>query len=123
MTQQPPPFKKTEADGIEILCVKDVAEYLKKSPSWVYKNFKLLGGAKIGGSVFFPPKEKIYERLFQQTEEMVGVLFPVQKAPLHGGRIQNQERSGGRRSRTEKGGETAAEAEARKNRHGLFDPA
>ena len=107
---------------MHVLCVKDVAEFLNKSRSWVYEHVEALGGVKIGGSVFFPPKERIYERLFQQTEEMVGVLFPPPKTDPHRGWIQDQERSSGRRGRKKKGGETAAQAKARKNRHGLFDP-
>jgi hypothetical protein len=92
------------------MCVKDVAKFLKKSQSWVYKNFEILGGVKVGGSVLFPSKEKIYERLFQQEKEVVRVLLPVQKTAVHGGRVQE-----------EKGSKETAKPEDRRNRHGLFD--
>jgi len=43
---------------------EEVAQFLHKSPSWVYKNWQLLGGVKLRGSLFFPNKEDLYEHLF-----------------------------------------------------------
>lgn len=52
-----------------IQTVEEVAQFFQKSPSWVYRNWKKLGGKKLGGSLFFPSKEDIYERLlFKNTK-------------------------------------------------------
>ena len=51
-----------------ILSPEEVAQYLRKSLSWVYKNAGLLGARKLGGSLFFPAKEDLYERLFCQRK-------------------------------------------------------
>ena len=40
-------------DRHRIMTVEEVAEYLRKSPSWVYKNWRKLGGVKLGGSLMF----------------------------------------------------------------------
>jgi hypothetical protein len=47
---------------------EDVALFLRKSVSWIYKHWRELGGVKIGGSIFFPEKETLYERLFCRKE-------------------------------------------------------
>ena len=39
MTRQPPYFHNPESHGIETMCVKDVAKFLKISQSWVYKHY------------------------------------------------------------------------------------
>ena len=54
----------------EIMTPKEAAEYLQKSVSWVYKNWEMLGGRKLKGSIFFPSKEDLYERLFGKREGM-----------------------------------------------------
>ena len=38
----------------DIMTPEEVAWYLRKSPSWVYKHWQILGGVKLGGSFFFP---------------------------------------------------------------------
>ena len=38
------------ADEKNILTLEETAQYLRKSTSWVYKNWKILGGRKLGGS-------------------------------------------------------------------------
>ena len=48
-----------------IMTVEETARFMRKSVSWVYKNSADLGGRKLGGSLFFPSKEDLYERLFQ----------------------------------------------------------
>jgi predicted DNA-binding transcriptional regulator AlpA len=111
-------FQKPNNHDIIILCVKDVAEYLGKSPSWVYANYKLLGGVKVEGSMFFPSKEKIYERLFRQEEEMVEVRIPLPEAKVHEIGLRDEKRSIGGRSRKKKGGEKSEKDGI--NRHGLF---
>jgi hypothetical protein len=35
---------------------EETAQYMRKSLSWVYKNADLLGGRKLGGSLFFSSK-------------------------------------------------------------------
>ena len=120
MQSQPLYFQKSDTHVIEVMCVKDVAKFLKRSSSWVYKNFQELGGVKVGGSVLFPAKEKIYERLFQQKEEMVGVLLPVQKTALHQSRIPKEKGCSGSRGRKKKGDQKTKE-DTRTNRHGLFE--
>jgi hypothetical protein len=42
----------------EIMTPEEVALYLRKSTSWVYKHWQELGGRKLGGSLFFPRKEE-----------------------------------------------------------------
>ena len=51
-----------------IMTVEEVAQFLHMSPSWVYKNWQLLGGVKLRGSLFFPRKENLYERIFHKGE-------------------------------------------------------
>jgi len=43
----------------DIMTPEEVAQFLHKSPSWVYKNWQLLGGVKLRGSLFFPSKGKV----------------------------------------------------------------
>ena len=38
----------------DIMTPEEVAQFLRKSLSWVYKNWRLLGGVKLGGSILFP---------------------------------------------------------------------
>ena len=54
-----------------ILTPEETAQYLRKSLSWVYKNAEILGGRKLGGSLFFPAKEDLYERIFYKRQEPV----------------------------------------------------
>jgi hypothetical protein len=52
-------MENTTIDRFEekaIMGVEEVAQYLRKSQSWVYKNWKILGGRKLGGSLFFSKK-------------------------------------------------------------------
>lgn len=60
----------------DILTPEEVAQYLHKSLSWVYKNWKVLGGKKLRGSLFFPNKEELYEHLFHKRERMEVRLHP-----------------------------------------------
>jgi hypothetical protein len=41
----------------DIMTPEEVALFLRKSPSWVYKHARELGARKLGGSLFFPNKE------------------------------------------------------------------
>ena len=67
-------------DGI--LTVKDVASYLHKSDTWVYRHWRKLGGVKVGGSVLFPSKEIVYEYIFQKGQRLASGL-QSKRGPLH----------------------------------------
>ena len=110
-----------------IMCVDEVAHFLHKSPSWVYKNWQELGGVKLGGSLFFPSKEELYERLFKEKQGVEIRLHPTGDQ-VHKSLVQNQE--GGRQGRKQKAGggvirkntgsnESDGKA-ARNDRHNLF---
>ena len=60
----------------DILTPEETARYLRKSTSWVYKNWKILGGRKLGGSLFFPKKEDLYEYLFCKRQGVALRLHP-----------------------------------------------
>ena len=51
-----------------IMTPEDVARFLKKSLSWVYKHWQELGGVKLGGSLLFPSKEDLYVSLFGKRQ-------------------------------------------------------
>ncbi len=50
----------------DIMTRAEVAQFLQKSLSWVYKNWQKLGAVKLGGSLFFPSKGELYELLFNK---------------------------------------------------------
>ena len=105
----------------DILTPEEVAQFFRKSPSWVYKNWKELGGRKLGGSLLFPKKEDLYERLFHQREG-VTIRFHPKRNQAHRSLVQNQ--SQGKKGRSKKkGGDTKSEnkKEDCPNRHGILD--
>lgn len=105
-------------DNLSIMTAEEVAKFLKKSQSWVYQNWQELGGVKLKGSLLFPSKEELYERLFGKKER-VEVRFHQQRQSVHGFMVQNQKRSQKSRSQTKRGGrKTDFLSDA--NRHGLF---
>ncbi len=84
----------------DILTIEEVAQYLRKSPSWVYKHWKILGGVKLGGSILFPSKEELQERLFGKGQG-VSVRFHPPGDQAHGSLVQNKKRGkGGRGKKT-----------------------
>ena len=93
----------------------DIAKIFKQSLSWVSKNYKKLGGIKIGGRMFFPPEEKLYERLFRD-EQGVEIRLHDEGGEVHSSILQDQTRS--ERGRAKK--KIRAE-HANLNRHGLLD--
>ena len=112
---------KTE-EKYAILSPEEAARFLHKSVSWVYKHWKKLGGRKLGGSLFFPGKENLYEHIFNQGHGMEVRLHPQRDTAVKS-RIQNQDI--GKKSRSKKKGGTG-ETETRdsgSNRHGLFGTA
>jgi len=59
-----------------IMTLQEVSQFLHKSESWVYKHWKGLGGKKLGGSLFFPEKEDLYECLFSKRKGVEIRLHP-----------------------------------------------
>jgi predicted DNA-binding transcriptional regulator AlpA len=107
----------------QIVCTpKEVAHYLGKSVSWVYKNQSELGVRKLGGSLFFPEKEELYERLFGKGKGLEVRLHPEWNQ-VHKGMVsaKTRRRQGGNRK---KGGAKESGAGDRSagdaNRHGLL---
>jgi len=68
--------------------VEEIAQYLHKSSSWVYKNWKVLGGRKLRGSLFFPSKEDLYERVLFKEEKAVSVRVHREGNQVHGNLVQ-----------------------------------
>ena len=50
------------------LNAKKVAQLFNKSQAWAYKHWNELGGKKFGGSIIYPPKEKIIEIVFSKKQ-------------------------------------------------------
>jgi len=105
----------TSASGI--LTAKEVVQYLPKSLSWVYKNWQLLGGVKLGGSLFFPSKGEFYERLFQKGQGLANGLH-TKRGPTHPRLVHIQNKGQTGRSPKKKGANTEWESDP--NRHGLL---
>jgi len=103
-----------------ILNIEDVAQYFRKSPSWVYKNWKILGGRKLGGSLIFPAKEDLYEYVFCEKEG-VEVRLHSKRNQGHKSLVQNEERSFGSGIKKEGGNKESGTGSDAKNRHGLLD--
>ncbi|MGA2958490.1 MAG: helix-turn-helix domain-containing protein [Thermodesulfobacteriota bacterium] len=116
------PNKSSDVDNdfqFEIMTPEEVAQYLHKSLGWVYKNWQLLGGRKLGGSLFFPNKEDLYERIFQKGEG-VEIRFHSQPNQVHKRLVQNKSRGQNGRGK-KKGGNSKPEAgEGDSNRHGIL---
>ncbi len=104
----------------DILTPKEVAQYLKVSVSWVYKNQDILGGRKLRGSLRFPGKDDLYEYLFRTTQRME-VRFPIQQKEVSKQLLQNQDRGKRSRGRKKKGTEESCPDSRDLNRHGLLD--
>lgn len=111
----------TMQENKRIINVKEIAEFFQKNPSWVYKNWKRLGGRKLGGSLVFPSLEDLYERLFFKKEEKVAVRVHRVGCSVHGNVVQNK--NGGEKCRIrKKGGDQESEACCDDpNRHGLLN--
>lgn len=108
----------------KILKPEDVAQYLRKSLSWVYKNWEKLGGVKIGGSIFFQSKEALHEHLFRQKQG-VEVRFQPKQATVHRSMVPVQKRGKAGRSGTKGGnfksaGGTGGGLTGDPNRHNLL---
>ncbi|MGV8079996.1 MAG: hypothetical protein AB2L22_08065 [Syntrophales bacterium] len=104
--------------------VEEVALYFRKSTSWVYKNWKVLGGRKLKGSLFFPSREELYERLFCEKTESVALRIHSERKKVLG--KMDEDKRGGAGSRVRAKGEPVkpdASGFNNPNRHGLLDPA
>ena len=120
-------MQKTIIDNnlnLDILAPEEVAFYLRKSTSWVYKHWQDLGGGKLGGSLFFPRKEDLYELLFRQRKGVEVRLHP-ERDQAHGGMVQNQKRGPKGRSGQKGGNSKPDTGDAggngnNPNRHGLL---
>jgi hypothetical protein len=102
-----------------IMTPDEVARFFKKSTSWVYKNWKKLGGVKLGGSLFFPSKEDLYEQLFQERKR-VEVRFHPQGNQVHRDLVQNKKNGQAGRSKKKGGIKYATKSRACSDRHGLL---
>ena len=102
----------------EIMTPEEVAKFLHKSVSWVYKHSEELGGRKLGGSLFFPRKEELYEHLFPKRERME-VRFHPNSKQVHKIRLQNKNR-GQKSNGQKKGGNKQSKDRDNPNRHGLL---
>ena len=101
----------------EILTVRQAAQYLGVSVSWVYQHPEELGAGRLGGRIFFS-QEVIHERLFNR-QRMEGGLH-LREATNNQGAFQHQEKSPGVGRSKAKG--TGGGEEEDTNRHGLLDP-
>jgi hypothetical protein len=108
--------------SVEIMTPEEVALFTKKSVSWVYKHWHKLGGVKLGGSLFFPNKEDLYEHLFKEGQGMEVRLHP-KGDQAHRGLVQNE--NGGQKSRSQKKGGIRKPDSSHDcpNRHGILRPA
>lgn len=98
--------------------IEEVAHFLKKSQSWAYKHWKELGGRKLGGSLMFPDKEDLYERLFGKSEGVEVRLHPKggqANRSLVPNKTTSKECGRGKEERTKK----SRTADDDPNRHGL----
>jgi hypothetical protein len=102
-----------------IMTPEEVALYLHKSVSWVYKNWKILGGRKLRGSLIFPNKGDLYEHLFYKREKLEVRLHPP-RSQVHRHLVRKQDQGQTGRSK-KKGGDSKSEAgEGDPNRHGIL---
>ena len=104
-----------------IMTVEETARFMQKSVSWVYKNSADLGGRKLGGSLFFPSKEDLYERLFNKRERGQ-VRFRVPERKVHQCVAKNKNRSQTGRGKKTRGVEKPETGPRGANRHGLLGP-
>jgi hypothetical protein len=90
-----------------IMTPEEVAKFVHKSCSWVYKHWQELGGVKLGGSLFFPCEEDLYERLFRREEKGMAVRLRHERSTVSRQPVQNQVRSKRSGGGQKEGGESA----------------
>ena len=109
-----------------VMIPEDVALFLRKSVSWVYKHWRELGGVKIGGSVIFPGEETLHELLFCRKEgvevrlhqEGAAVHRPVDENKNRGQAGRIKKKGGDKESKTRP--DTTKRFSDDRDRHGLF---
>lgn len=104
---------------LEVLHPEDVAQFLRKSVSWVYKHWKDLGGVKIGGSILFPNEETLYEHLFHRRKGVEVRLHP-EETTVHRPMVSDEKR--GKASRSKKKGGNSKPGDSSDNDGGGEDP-
>ena len=106
---------------LNTMTVKSVAQFLKVSESWIYKNWKILGGRKLSGHLRFPPKEIIYEHLFsnQKGEEALPSAFHDEWNKVYKQTPKIESKTNTNRSKNERGGEKSETIEEGLKRHDL----
>lgn len=109
------------ADDKHMMTPEETAQYLRKSLSWVYKNSAVLGARKLGGSLFFPSKENLYEHIFHQKQG-VEIRLHSQRSQVHGSLVQNQNRGQTSRGPKKKGDKKSCTESGGTDRHGLLGP-
>lgn len=112
----------TQENPLTILTVKEAAQYLHKSTSWLYKNWRMLGGVKLGGSLLFPSKGELHELIFGNKQGMEIRLHP-ERQQIHQKLVQEQKRGKASGSKTERGSiksDTPDGSRSNPNRHGLL---
>ena len=108
---------KTTAKSI--MTLEEVADYLRKSPSWVYKNWKVLGGVKLRGSLFFPSREDLYEHLFGRREGLP-VRLHAERREVHESMVQNRSKGSISRGKKKGGNKKSKTADPGSDRHNLL---
>lgn len=100
---------------------EEVAQYLRKSTSWVYKHWKELGGRKLGGSLLFPRLEDLYHEYLFRKKEGVALRFHPEGDQVYGDLVQNKNRGKTGRSKKKGGGKKPKTGIEDPNRYGLLD--
>jgi len=116
------PMPEAQIDSalqVGIMTVEEVAQLFAKSESWVYKHWQELGGVKLGGSLFFPSKEDLYECLFNKGQR-VAIRLHNERGQIHPNLVQNQNEGQTGRSRQKKGDIRTTEGNSDPNRHELL---
>lgn len=103
-----------------MMTIEEVAEYLHKSPSWVYKNWRILGGKKLGGSLFFPAKEELYERILFKKQKKVEIRLHQKRNQVHGNLVGDKRSGKGSRVQKKGGTEEPETGGNDPNRHKLL---
>jgi hypothetical protein len=106
-------------ENCDIMKPDEVARYLKMSQSWVYKHWRMLGGTKLGGSLLFPNREILYERIFCKKQRME-VRFPPQRSKEYPVRVPNEKGGQTGRGKQEGGDKKSPQNPGSPNRHGLL---
>jgi hypothetical protein len=113
-----PPIDKSAQPSI--MTPEEVALFLRKSVSWVYKHWQNLGGVKLGGSLIFPSMEDLYEYLFGKREGLP-VRLHSERGEVHGSMVQNKKgRSGSRGKKKGGGGKSEAGNGRDADRHNIL---